>query len=123
MMAFADYSVKVAKRRLMNTQAILDLLNFGFSVAKLIDTLLHGFSLALIGELLEVIRTAPVALSEAGNAWSEYKSLSDTDRATVDAYIVANFQIQEANIQAAVETVLELLVSLSSLLGMVKKGK
>jgi hypothetical protein len=99
----------------MNNQEIKDLLNFGSSVATLIDSVAKGVNLSEVGQVLKVIQQAPGALREAPLAFNEYLSLD------VEAYIATLFPLAEAHVAAAIKEVLDVVVSLSNVAALLKK--
>jgi hypothetical protein len=105
----------------MNNQEIKDLLNFGSSVATLIDSVAKGVNLSEVGQVLKVIQQAPGALREAPLAFNEYLSLDDAGRADVEAYIATLFPLAEAHVAAAIKEVLDVVVSLSNVAALLKK--
>ena len=103
----------------MDVQALEDLLAFGVNAAQLVDKVVHGFSLGELGEVVTLISSAKTVIGEAKQALAEYLALSDADRSTVDAAIVADVQgFTDQNVGTYVQVVLEFLVSLSSVLQM-----
>lgn len=104
----------------MANQEIKDLLLFGSSVAVLIDTVTKGLSIAEVGQVLAVIKEAPGMLSEAPKALDEYLALDDAGRSDVEAYVSTLFPLQEKPVADVIKEVLTLVISLSSVIGLVK---
>lgn len=103
----------------MGVQELKNVLQFSFSIARLIDSVVKEVSLSELGEVLSVIRQAGPAIAQAPQAFQEYLALTPENKADVDAFVQSNLQLDEPNIQAVAQQLIELVISLSGLFGKV----
>lgn len=106
----------------MTTQELKDLLGYGFTLAKLVDNVVKGFKWKEIGEALDVVKDTPSAIAEAKTAFQEFLALDDSGRADVVAYVNANLELEEQGVEGAVKTVLDVVVGVTEINKLFKKG-
>lgn len=103
------------------TSNLKELVHFGLKAMELVDRLADGFQLSDLGKILDVAKSAPPAIKDAGAALAEYKAMSDAEALDLEAYIATDFDISNDAIEGVIEQALDILIKLHSLAAKVLK--
>lgn len=73
------------------------------------------------GNLLAPLMKAPAAFAGASEAFKEVADLDDEERADLNAYVKANFDIADDRLEAVVEEAFQIALSASKIVSLLKK--
>lgn len=97
---------------------VKDVLGLGLAVGELVEALADGVGISDIAKLVGVVRKAPSAVSalKSGKVLPELKDLDAEEKAELKAWAAQEFQLQNHNVEAAVEAGLNVAIDLCDLL-------
>jgi hypothetical protein len=105
----------------MDIKELKELVGLGLSVGELAAALSDGIGVEDADEALEVAVRAVPGISGAAQALEEYKAMTDEQAVELEAFVVADFDIANDSVEAAVEGALGIVISLHKLFPLFKK--
>lgn len=94
-------------------------LGMAFGVAKVVDALSDGFQLSDLSAVLSAAKSVPGGLSAAPAALSQYLGMTDEDALGLEAWVMSEFKLSNENVEHAIETALQVVIELHSLVRLV----
>lgn len=93
-----------------------ELVGFVLSLGEGVASLSDGASFTDVFKFVEAVKRAPAAFKDAAACVEEVKNATDEQKAKLKAYIAADFDIENDQVETAIETCLSIAVDLSDLL-------
>jgi hypothetical protein len=105
----------------LGTAEVKSVLALALSLGRLIESLSDGIGLGDIGALLSCAKKVSPAIGafKSGLVIPELKDLSDEEKADLKAFVSSEFDLQDDNIEFAVEKGLSIAIDLCDLLKVV----
>lgn len=91
---------------------------FGLTVGELLSIVSKGVSFDVIKKLIECAKFAGPALKGAKAALEQYIAMSDEQAKELDDYVVAEFDIADDGVEAAVESAIRIAIECHVLVGL-----
>ena len=99
----------------MGTKELKELVGLGLSSGELIAALADGVQISDLGKAVEVARAAGPGLKDAGKALDEYLAMTDAAALDLENWVVAEFDIPDDKVEAAIEMALKVAIQLRDL--------
>lgn len=101
-----------------NLQNLVDL---ALSVARLLDSVVHGFSFSQIADFISIVRLAGPSISHAPAALAEYVAMTDAEAVALEEHVVKTFDVEDAVVELVIVNGLKVLIELHGLLALLVK--
>lgn len=100
----------------MGNNQIKSLVGLAFSVIELVASLAHGFNFGVIGKVVQIAKEIGPGLAAAPQALAQYVAMSDADALDLENWVVSEFDIDDNNVEAAIEGALKVAIELHGLI-------
>lgn len=102
-------------------QNVKEIILFACKTARLIEGIADGADLGDLPKLFEVAKSAGPAFKDAKLALAEYVMMTDAEAVDLEAYVVANCELNDDNVEQGIEKALAIVISLRELAGLLVK--
>lgn len=99
----------------MAVKELKELVAFGLSAGELVAGLLDGVGFDDVAKVVKTGVLAAAAIPVAHDALLEYANMTDAEAEDLESYVVTNFNIDNADVEKAIESALTLLIKLHDL--------
>ena len=102
----------------LGIEELKEVLGLGLALGELVEALSDGVGISDIGKLVGVVKKAPAAVTalKSGKVLPELKDLDVAEKAELKAYAMAEFDLANDKVEAAVEAGLSVVIDLTDLL-------
>lgn len=105
----------------MGIKELKELVGLGLSLGELAAALSDGIGIDDADEAIQVAMRAVPGIDGAAAALAEYKAMTDEQAKELEDYVMADFDIANDSVEAAVEGALTILIGLHKIFPLFKK--